>query len=108
MHIGMKTVNRVIVTGSTGNLGAKAVTSLARLDGWKVDRIGRNSAQDKGVINADLTRFDASWARYFEGADAVVHLAADPKAIGSWESITRLNVDLCNPLVFQDHLKVES
>jgi hypothetical protein len=69
---------RVIVTGSTGNLGAKAVAALSRLDGWEAVRLGRNSANDPGVIFADLERYDAGWARHFDGAAAVLHLAADP------------------------------
>jgi NAD+ dependent glucose-6-phosphate dehydrogenase len=84
----------VIVTGSTGNLGAKAVAALASLEGWKVVCIGRNSSGDPGVITADLTRFETQWASHFRGADAVLHLAADPKPICSWQSVTRHNIDL--------------
>lgn len=85
---------RVILTGSTGNLGKKAVAALNRLDGWEVVRIGRNAAGEQGVIAADLERYDAAWADQFKGADAVFHLAADPKPIGTWELIARLNIDL--------------
>ena len=90
----MESAKRVIVTGSTGNLGAKAAACLEGLDGWEVVRVGRNSAQHGSVILADLNQFSAGWASHFEGADAVLHLAADPKPVGSWESITRLNIDL--------------
>jgi nucleoside-diphosphate-sugar epimerase len=85
---------RVIVTGSTGNLGKKAVAALSRLDGWQVFRIGRNVAGESGVIAAELDRYDAPWADQFKAVDAVFHLAADPKPIGTWDSIARLNVDL--------------
>lgn len=85
---------RVLVTGSTGNLGRKAVAGLAGLDGWEVARIGRNTGGDAGVIMADLETYDAGWAKAFVGVDAVLHLAADPKPVGSWESILRLNIDL--------------
>jgi nucleoside-diphosphate-sugar epimerase len=86
--------HRVIVTGSTGNLGMKAVAALSRLDGWEVLRIGRNSTQDRGVVPADLTRYESTWARHFVGAEAVLHLAADPKPVAGWDSITQLNIDL--------------
>ena len=82
------------MTGSTGNLGAKAVAALAALDDVETVQIGRNGAQRSDMVTADLERYDAAWARHFEGADAVLHLAADPKPIGSWASILRLNVDL--------------
>jgi NAD+ dependent glucose-6-phosphate dehydrogenase len=90
----MQTAKRVIVTGSTGNLGSKAVACLKRLDGWEVFRIGRNSSGDSQVTTADLDQFDARWARHFDSVDCVFHLAADPKPISSWESITQLNIDL--------------
>src|SRR5579872_1049685 len=85
---------RIVVTGSTGNLGKKAVAALSRLDGWEIVRIGRNAAGEPGVIAADLERYDAAWVDQFKKADAVFHLAADPKPIGTWESIARLNIDL--------------
>lgn len=90
----MQVTKRVIVTGATGNLGAKAVACLERLPGWSVVCIGRNSTRDPRVISANLNSFDAEWACHFEGAEAVLHLAADPKPVGTWESITRLNIDL--------------
>lgn len=85
---------RVLVTGSTGNLGGKAVAALGEIDGIEVVAIGRNGGNQPDVMTADLERYDEAWARHFEGADAVLHLAADPKPIGTWASILRLNVDL--------------
>ncbi|WP_168991573.1 NAD(P)-dependent oxidoreductase [Paraburkholderia sp. UYCP14C] len=90
----MTSAKRVLVTGSTGNLGAKAVAALKTLENVEVIGIGRNSTGDPNVITADLERYDRSWARQFEGVDAVLHLAADPKPVGSWDSITRLNIEL--------------
>ncbi|CAH2904437.1 MAG: UDP-glucose 4-epimerase (EC [uncultured Paraburkholderia sp.] len=90
----MTAVKRVLVTGSTGNLGAKAVSALRGCGSLDVVGIGRNSSGDPSVITADMELYDHSWAQHFEGADAVLHLAADPKPVGSWDSITRLNVEL--------------
>jgi NAD+ dependent glucose-6-phosphate dehydrogenase len=85
---------RVLVTGSTGNLGRKAVLRLTEVEDLQVTQISRNSGGDPNVIVANLETYDESWAKTFAGIDAVVHLAADPRPIGSWESIARLNIDL--------------
>lgn len=85
---------RVLITGSTGNLGRKAVAWLSRLEGVEVVRIGRNSGGDPDVISADLETYHEAWTKTFAGVDVVLHLAADPKPVGSWDSIMRLNIDL--------------
>jgi len=85
---------RVLVTGSTGNLGAKAVAALAREPGIEVLRIGRNAKGDPGVTTAALETYDEAWARHFQGIDCVLHLAADPRPAAGWETIRPLNIDL--------------
>src|SRR5579864_2982794 len=85
---------RVIVTGSTGNLGAKAVTALRKLGGFEIVRVGRNAGNEPDVIVADLARYDTGWARHFAGAEAVLHLAADPKPVADWPTVVPLNIDL--------------
>lgn len=85
---------RVLVTGSTGNLGAKAVAALAREPGIDVLRIGRNAKGDSGVITAALETYDGAWARHFQDVDCVLHLAADPRPAAGWETIRALNIDL--------------
>ena len=83
----------ILITGSTGNLGEKAIDALAGT-GCRITRIGRNSNQRPDVVPADLTTYDKSWAKHFENVDTVLHLAADPKPIATWESVQRLNIDL--------------
>jgi len=83
----------VLVTGSTGNLGEKAVSALRAAE-IAVTRIGRNTSGQPEVIAADLETWDLEWARHFAGVDTVLHLAADPKPVATWDSVTRLNVDL--------------
>lgn len=85
---------RVLVTGSTGNLGAKAVAALAGEPGLEIVRIGRNSAGERDVLPADLETFADDWAKHFKGVDCVLHLAADPRPAGHWETIRPLNIDL--------------
>ena len=82
------------MTGSTGNLGVKAVAALMQVEGVEVVQIGRNRANRADVVPADLEHYDERWAGEFHGVDAVLHLAADPKPVGTWQSILRLNVDL--------------
>jgi NAD+ dependent glucose-6-phosphate dehydrogenase len=98
---------RVVVTGSTGNLGEKAVAALDTLGTWDVIRIGRNSKRVPGIVDADLAQYEPAWAAHFERADAVLHLAADPKPVSSWDSIARLNIELAlNVFRAAEHARV--
>ncbi|MBH54207.1 MAG: NAD-dependent epimerase/dehydratase [Opitutaceae bacterium] len=83
----------ILVTGSTGNLGEKAVNTL-KVSEVRVTRIGRNTNNLADVIPADLTAYDLKWAKYFEGVQTVLHLAADPKPVATWDSVQGLNIDL--------------
>lgn len=87
----------MLITGATGNLGTKAVAALRALDDVKVIGIANKPATvDLGitVVFADLAAADGSWDRWFEGVDVVLHLAADMRAVASWESAIANNVDL--------------
>lgn len=84
---------RVLLTGSTGNLGQKATDALTKA-GVGLVRIGRNGTNDQSVLTADLERYDPTWVRHFEGVHTVIHLAADPRAAGDWDTVAPLNVDL--------------
>lgn len=87
-------VKRILITGSTGNLGTKAVAALEREPGLELVRFGRDATDDPRVVTAELEIYDETWSRHFEGIDAVLHLAADPHADGDWSSILPLNIDL--------------
>lgn len=54
------------------------------------------AADIQGVrpVVADLGRYDAAWSGAFEGADVVVHLAAEPRPIATWAEVERRNVDV--------------
>ena len=85
----------VIITGASGSLGAKARHHLEALGNYDLRLFTyRNPNDDPALIQADLSRYDESWVRRFEGADVVLHLAADPDPRSSWESIQRFDVDM--------------
>ena len=84
---------RVLLTGATGNLGQKATVTLQAIDGVELTRIGRNGDNDPAVVTADLKTYDDGWARHFDGIDTVLHLAADPRAAGGWDTVLPLNID---------------
>ena len=84
----------VLVTGSTGNLGQKAVDALSKQGDVRLTRIGRNSGGCPDVVPADLLDANGAWRQHFEGIDVVLHLAADPKPVATWESVRALNIDL--------------
>jgi nucleoside-diphosphate-sugar epimerase len=80
-------------------LGRKAVAALTELDGCVVTGIDRESAADAAgggvaLINADLSTYDRSWAQWFSDVDVVLHLAADPRPIATWQAVLRSNLDL--------------
>lgn len=88
------TTTRVLMTGSTGNLGQKATVALQAVEGVSLTRIGRNGGGDPEVITANLEVYDGSWVEHFRGIDTVLHLAADPRAAGDWDTVSPLNIDL--------------
>jgi uronate dehydrogenase len=84
-------VRTVLITGASGNLGAKLRHHLeGRYDLRLLDRDPRG---DPSVRAADLAVWSADWAGQFQGADAVVHLAADPTAQRAWPDLIAPNVD---------------
>lgn len=93
-------ITRALVTGAAGNLGRKAIAALAELDGMAVMGIDHGAAGDLGSeiesIDADLSVYDHSWAQRFGDVDVVLHLAADPRPIATWQSVLRSNIDLSN------------
>ena len=84
---------RVLVTGSTGNLGRKAVTALREAD-VDIVEVAADVPGGPDAVRADLSTFDPAWASAFRAVDAVLHLAADRRPEAPWDSFQRLNVDL--------------
>ena len=82
----------VVVTGSGGRIGTIIRQALAGRYEWRgVDRVPTPGLAD--ALVAGLTDFDAILPA-FEGADAVVHLAADPRHTPEiwWDTLIPDNV----------------
>ena len=75
---------RVLVTGMSGRIGRIMREHLGnRYELFGVDRVPVAGVNHHVV--ADISNFGAI-RQAFDGVDAVVHLAADPRVEGSWES----------------------
>ncbi len=81
----------VLITGASGNLGGKL---RHHLEGrYPLRLLDRDPRGDAAVLAADLSRWDESWLKAFEGAGVVVHLAADPTAQQAWPNLVAPNLD---------------
>jgi nucleoside-diphosphate-sugar epimerase len=81
----------VVITGAAGNLGRKLRTHLA-IRGYTL-RLLDVAAKDDTVNAADLAVWSESWARSFEGADAVVHLVGAAVGDNEWRALVPAYVD---------------
>lgn len=82
----------VLITGASGHLGRKLRAAWA--DQYDLILIDRNHDHDTAdVIIADLTEQDDDWMGTFHGADAVVHLAANPDPNARWDDLVGPNID---------------
>ncbi|HEX3846790.1 MAG TPA: NAD(P)-dependent oxidoreductase [Steroidobacteraceae bacterium] len=83
----------LLITGATGSIGRKLRHHFAAR-GVALRLLCLNPRRDPAVVTADLREYDEQWAGELGGVDAVIHLAGDPYAAASWESVQRSNIDL--------------
>ena len=76
-----------MITGAAGRIGAAVCAALA----GRWDVVGVDIKEADGVARLDVTD-DAACRETFTGADAVVHLAADPDPEAAWDSLLPANV----------------
>lgn len=86
-------MSAIVVTGAAGLIGRKIMPHL-RAAGHRVEGLDLVPGGDPTIVAADLAVWDMAWVDRLNGADAVVHLAADPWPNAGWERIERLNLDL--------------
>jgi nucleoside-diphosphate-sugar epimerase len=81
-------LRRVVITGAAGRIGQVVCAALA--DRWELVPV--DIKPKEGVGPLDATDGAACRAR-FAGADAVVHLAADPSPEATWDSLLPANIE---------------
>jgi uronate dehydrogenase len=87
----VRAVRSVLITGASGNLGAKLRHHLQGR--YELRLLDLDPHGDAAILPADLSVWDAKWVELFRGADVVVHLAADPTAQQTWPNLLAPNVD---------------
>src|SRR5712692_2705488 len=94
---------RVIITGAAGRIGSQVMEELSPLH--ELCLIDLRPVEGQNSIVADLSRppvlngwrrwFKTKswcWSDVFEGAEVVVHLAADPQPLAPWEDVLSNNI----------------
>jgi nucleoside-diphosphate-sugar epimerase len=84
----------IVITGAAGNLSRKLRKRLADQSDYRLRLLDIEPAGDAQITAANLASSDEAWARCFEGADAVVHLAGVSTQLDEdWGALTRANID---------------
>ncbi|MCF6148992.1 MAG: NAD(P)-dependent oxidoreductase [Candidatus Kuenenia sp.] len=81
----------ILITGASGNLGAKLRKHLQ--DRYPIRLIDIDSRNEREIIQADLSIWNEEWVKLFQGVDTVVHFAADPDPNKSWDELMQPNID---------------
>ena len=84
----MSDARRVVVTGAAGRIGQAVRTALAGR--WDLVPLDIKPADGVGIL--DVTD-GAACREAFAGADAVVHLAADPSPEATWDTLLPANIE---------------
>lgn len=79
---------RVVVTGAAGRIGSVVLANLAAH--WQIRATDLKPAP--GIEALDVTDFDCC-VSMFRGADAVVHLGANPHPQAEWDELRGPNVE---------------
>lgn len=82
-----------MVTGAAGALGQVIRAHLTAGGRYRLSHIDRDPRGDPEIQVADLALWQERWPRLFEGAHAVLHLAAEPGPHRAWSDLARDNID---------------
>lgn len=83
----------VAITGAAGNIGGKLRAHLRARGDYVLRLVDIDSHGDPEILSADLANYDERWSALFAGADAIVHLAANPDPTASWDKLLGPNID---------------
>lgn len=83
-------MKRVVVTGSSGLIGRMVMDKWRQSGMYDVVGIGRSEGEYADVV-ADISNLDAL-VDAFQGADAIVHLAATSAVDSSWDEVLQSNI----------------
>lgn len=97
----------VVITGAAGGIGTQLRAHLDARGVYELRLLDIDPRGDPHIIQADLSLMDDRWIAQFEGADAVVHLAANPQPNATWDALIAPNVDaVLNVYLAAAHHKV--
>ncbi len=83
---------RVVITGASGHLGGKLYDHLKAKTDWHPIGLDIRETNRDDCHLADFSK-TGDWTRHLEGADAIVHLAADRSPAATWGSSVANNMD---------------
>lgn len=81
---------KVLITGAAGNIGSKL---RAHLEGRYILKLLDKQTSDSHIVEADLSRWNSTWAQLFTDVETVVHLAANPNDLLPWDDLVSTNMD---------------
>ncbi|WP_028022352.1 NAD-dependent epimerase/dehydratase family protein [Enterovibrio calviensis] len=86
-------MKRVVITGASGHLGKKLFDHLKNQEGFSVIGLDIRPNEAEGIYFSDFTEYNKQWIDLLDGADVLVHLAADREPDASWESAIKNNIN---------------
>jgi len=84
---------RIVITGAAGNLGRKLRAHLEASGNYDLVLTDLDSGGDPDIVEADLSDTDSGWVDLLDGADVLVHLAANISSHAPWPALQAANVD---------------
>jgi nucleoside-diphosphate-sugar epimerase len=80
----------ILITGAAGNIGAKLAAHFNTTKAYDLRLLDQRAGE--GITAADLSVWDETWPKLFEGVDTVIHLAGEPSGKASWARVHKANI----------------
>lgn len=84
---------RVVITGAAGRIGVRLRAHFGQSPNYELVLIDKDNRGDVEIHTASLSRYMPEWTDLLAGADAVIHLAGDPRPSASWLSVADNNIE---------------